>query len=77
MRIVASDWVRRSSVLARTTEAIYWLLPHLAVFNARGQVVHGIPVEPERLAFAGAYGLLYILALLVAAGAIFERREFR
>ncbi|HET9951058.1 MAG TPA: ABC transporter permease subunit [Candidatus Eisenbacteria bacterium] len=66
-----------SPVLARTTEAIYWLLPHLAVFNARGQVVHGIPVEPERLAFAGTYGLLYMLALLVAAGAIFERREFR
>lgn len=66
-----------SPVVARTAEAVYWLLPHLAVFNARGQVVHGIPVEPERLAFAGTYGLLYILALLVAAGAIFERREFR
>ena len=30
-----------------------------------------------RLAFATAYGLLYMIALLVAAGAIFERREFR
>jgi ABC-type transport system involved in multi-copper enzyme maturation permease subunit len=66
-----------SPVLAKTTQALYWLLPHLGVFNARGQVVHGIPVEPERLAFAAAYGLLYALALLVAAGAIFERREFR
>jgi ABC-type transport system involved in multi-copper enzyme maturation permease subunit len=75
LRYFASQGV--SSWIAWTTEAVYWLLPHLAVFNARGQVVHGIAVEPERLAFAAAYGLLYMVALLVAAGAIFERREFR
>jgi hypothetical protein len=40
-------------------------------------VVHGIAIAPERLAFAAAYGLLYLLALLVVAGAVFERREFR
>jgi len=63
--------------LARVTEGVYWILPHLTVFNARGSVVHGIAVAPERLAFAAAYGLLYLLALLIVAGAIFERREFR
>lgn len=63
--------------LARVTEAVYWLLPHLALFNVRGTVVHGVPVAPERLAFAAAYGLLYLFALLVAAGVIFGRREFR
>ena len=66
-----------SPILAKATQAVYWLLPHLELFNARGQVVHGIPVEPERMAFAAAYGLLYALALLVAAGVVFERREFR
>ncbi len=67
----AAPWV------ARATEAVYWMLPHLTVFNARGAVVHGIAVAPERLAFAAAYGLLYLMALLIVAGAIFERREFR
>jgi ABC-type transport system involved in multi-copper enzyme maturation permease subunit len=63
--------------LARVTEAVYWLLPHFTVFNARGSVVHGIAVAPERLAFAAAYGLLYLVALLIAASVIFGRREFR
>jgi Cu-processing system permease protein len=63
--------------VARLTEGVYWLLPHLNVFNARGQVVHGLAVEPERLAFAAGYGLLYMMALLLTAGAMFERREFR
>ncbi len=55
----------------------YWLVPHLAVFNARALVTHGVPVPPERLAFAASYGVLYAGALLAAATAIFERREFR
>lgn len=66
-----------SALIAGMTEAIYWLLPHLEVFNARGLVVHGLAVGPERLAFAGAYSLLYAGALLAAASAIFERRDFR
>lgn len=66
-----------SAAIAGITEGVYWALPHLTLFNARGLVAHGIAVEPERLAFALAYGALYTAAALVAAGAIFERREFR
>jgi ABC-type transport system involved in multi-copper enzyme maturation permease subunit len=66
-----------SRALAWATEAAYWLLPHLEVFNGRGLAVHGLPVEPERLAFAAAYAGLYACALLAAAVAIFERRDFR
>ena len=58
-------------------EGIYWALPHLDVFNARGLVVHGVAVETERLLFAFAYGTLYIGGLMVFAGTIFRRREFR
>ena len=67
----ASAWI------AAVTESAYWLLPHLELFNARGLAAHGIPVDGARLAFAGAYAALYAGALLVAASAIFERREFR
>lgn len=66
-----------SPVIASMTEAAYWALPHLEVFNARGMVVHGIAVGPERLLFGAAYAALYAGALLLAAAAIFERRDFR
>jgi len=59
------------------TETVYWTLPHLSVFNARGLAVHGIPVEPERMLFALAYGALYIGGLMIFAGTVFRRREFR
>ncbi len=66
-----------SPALAALTESVYWILPHLEVFNARGLVAHGIPVGSERLLFAAAYAALYGGALLTAAAAIFERRDFR
>lgn len=66
-----------SPLLGWVTSAAYWTLPHLSLFNARGAVVHGIAVDPARLLFAIAYAGLYATAALVAAGAIFERREFR
>jgi len=66
-----------SPAVAAATQAFYWIVPHFALFNARALVVHGAAVPPERLLFASAYGLLYMGALLTAAGAIFERREFR
>ena len=66
-----------SRLLAGATEVTYWLLPHFEVFNARGLVVHGVDVGPERLLFGAAYAALYGGALLAAAAAIFERRDFK
>lgn len=59
------------------TQAAYWVLPHLGLFNARGLVVHGLPIGPERLAFACAYGLLYMIGIMALAGTICRGREFR
>ncbi|HEU4764581.1 MAG TPA: ABC transporter permease [Candidatus Eisenbacteria bacterium] len=66
-----------SRLLAALTEGAYWLLPHLEVFNARGLVVHGVAVGQDRLLFAAAYAALYGGALLAAAAAVFERRDFK
>lgn len=64
-------------IVARLTEAVYWAVPHLGVFNVRGLISHGIPIGADRLAFATAYGLLYIAGTLALAGTIFRQREFR
>ena len=65
------------AIVQAVTQGAYWMLPHLGLFNARGLVVHGAPIGPERLAFSVAYGLLYIAGVIVLAGTIFRQREFR
>lgn len=62
------------SLLAR---ALYWILPNLGPFDVRAQVVHGQPVTLGYMALSSVYGLLYIAALVVAAAAIFSRRDFK
>jgi ABC-type transport system involved in multi-copper enzyme maturation permease subunit len=62
---------------AGLAEALYWVLPNLAPFDVRSQVVHGEPVPLGYMALTAAYGLCYIAALLIPAALIFSRRDFK
>ena len=66
-----------SPAAAKLAQGLYWILPNLAPFDVRSQVVHGQPVTAGYLALTSAYGLVYITALLIAAMLIFSRRDFK
>src|SRR5262245_16878560 len=53
------------------------VLPDLAPFDIKGQVVHGIPVAAGSLAFAAGYLALYGGAVLLLACAAFQRKELQ
>jgi ABC-type transport system involved in multi-copper enzyme maturation permease subunit len=63
-----------AGMLART---LYWILPNLASFDVRTEVVHGLPVTAGYIALTVGYALLYIAAVLVAATLVFSRRDFK
>jgi ABC-type transport system involved in multi-copper enzyme maturation permease subunit len=71
------DDVVDSPAAAMLARVLYWILPNLAPFDARLQVVHGIAVPVGSLALAVAYGAAYVSALLVASTMIFARRDFK
>jgi len=66
-----------SPIASGLTRALYWVLPNLAPFDVRSQVVHGDPVPFGYLAMSTGYGALYIAALLVLSTLIFSRRDFK
>ncbi len=66
-----------SPIAAGLAQAIYWVLPNLAPFDIRSQVVHGQPVATGYLALTAGYGLLYSAGLIVIATLIFSRRDFK
>jgi hypothetical protein len=59
------------------TTGLYWILPNLSPFDVRAQVVHGSAVSASYMALSAGYALLYITALIVAAAAVFARRDFK
>jgi Cu-processing system permease protein len=71
------DQVVDSPAAVGLARALYWVLPNLAPFDVKAQVVHGQPVPAGYLALTIAYGALYIAALLTASVVIFSRRDFK
>jgi ABC-type transport system involved in multi-copper enzyme maturation permease subunit len=66
-----------SRAVGIVAETLYYVLPNLAAFDVKAEVVHARPLATSYVATTAVYGLAYISALLFAAMAIFSRRDFR
>jgi ABC-type transport system involved in multi-copper enzyme maturation permease subunit len=56
---------------------LYYLLPNLGNFDIKGEVVHGLAIDPSQIGFATLYLALYGSAVLAGACAIFHGRELQ
>ena len=54
----------------------YLVLPNLERFNVRADLVHGVAVPASQVTLAMLYGVGYTALVMIAALAIFERRDF-
>jgi ABC-type transport system involved in multi-copper enzyme maturation permease subunit len=66
-----------SPAAARVARGLYWVLPNLAQFDVKAQVVHAQPVPVGYMAMTTLYAVVYISMLLVIAGFVFSRRDFK
>jgi Cu-processing system permease protein len=66
-----------SRPLAWLLGGLYYLLPNLAPFDVKAQVVHGQAIAPGYVAMTLAYAGLYIAVLLTVASHIFARRDLK
>ena len=71
------DAVTESPIARGLTRALYYGLPGFSAFDVKLQVVHGLAVPWPYVGGTVLYGLTYIAVLLVAAMAIFSRRDFK
>ena len=56
-----------SPAAAAFARGLYWVLPNLAQFDVKSDVVHGVRVPLGYMAMTGAYAALYIAMLLAIA----------
>ena len=57
--------------------SLYYVLPNLGNFDIKGEVVHGLAIDPSQIGFAMLYLVLYGSAVLAGACAIFHGRELQ
>jgi NADH:ubiquinone oxidoreductase subunit H len=53
------------------------VIPNLAPFDVKAEVVHGMHVGASHVVYTLAYAALYISILLTASITIFGRRDFK
>ncbi len=56
---------------------IYYVIPNLAPFDVKAEVVHGVHTAARHVVYTLAYAALYIAVLLTASVTIFSRRDFK
>ncbi|HEX6163266.1 MAG TPA: ABC transporter permease [Vicinamibacterales bacterium] len=56
---------------------VYYVIPNLAPFDVKGEVVHGVHIAARHVAYTLAYAAVYIALLLTASVTIFGRRDFK
>ena len=66
-----------SPAAARFARGLYWVLPNLAQFDVKNEVVHGVHVPLGHMAMTGAYAAVYIAMLLAISMLVFSRRDFK
>ena len=66
-----------SPTVAWIARILYYVLPNLAPFDVKAEVVHGFPVTLRHLGLTIAYAFIYTGVLLTAAVAVFRRRDFK
>ena len=66
-----------SPAVAAVARVLYYVLPNLAPFDVKADVVHAQPVGAMYIALTSAYGLVYILMLLLVSMFVFSRRDFK
>jgi ABC-type transport system involved in multi-copper enzyme maturation permease subunit len=71
------DQVLDSRAAVQLARALYWVLPNLAQFDVKGQVVHGQHVAAGYMVMTTAYAALYTAMLLTIAMFVFSRRDFK
>lgn len=69
--------VTRNPVILNVTRVIYYLLPNFHNFNAMSAASHGFAVPHALIAQNTLYALLYVAIVLIAASAIFSRRNMK
>jgi ABC-type transport system involved in multi-copper enzyme maturation permease subunit len=79
---MSADFKNLEAVLAspaagRVGRVLYYVLPNFAAFDIKAQVVSGVPVPAATVALTALYGLTYVAFVLLAADAIFARRDFK
>lgn len=64
-----------SPVAQKLAEILYYILPNLSAFDLKINAIYALPLDYHALGLTLGYGVLYMAFVLIAAAAVYSRRE--
>lgn len=64
-----------SPVVRHLAALLYYVVPNFSAFDLKANAIYSLPLDPRTLALTAGYGILYTTFVLIAAAAIYARRE--
>lgn len=64
-----------SPLAQKLAEVLYYILPNLSAFDLKINAIYALPLDYHALVLTAGYGILYTAFVLLAAAALFSRRE--
>lgn len=64
-----------SPVVQKLAEILYYILPNLSAFDLKVNAIYALPLDVHALVLTFGYGVLYMAFVLIAAAAVYSRRE--
>ena len=64
-----------SPLSQKMAETLYYILPNFSAFDLKVNAIYALPLDPHALSLTVGYGVLYLAIVLIAAAAIYSRRE--
>lgn len=66
----------KSNAVKTLCDIMYYVLPNLANFNIKGEVVHNVTIAPQIIVLTIAYAVVYSAIIVFASCIIFQRKDF-
>lgn len=69
--------VTLAPLVRRLSTWLYYVLPNFSAFDLKANAIYALPLDYRGLMLSGGYCVIYCAFVLVAAAAIFSRREMK
>ncbi len=73
--LVRGDFVQADVLFVKALKCLSWIFPNLSAFDLKVHLAYGLPYAFSNLVWLSAYGITYIVLLLLAATALLQKKD--
>lgn len=75
--ITTGEFIQVGAAYLHLMRILTWVFPNLSAFDLKVHVAYGLPLPVAQVVWTAAYGLFYVITMLLLTNLVFMRKEIR